>query len=96
MSHTVILDIKCKPGAGAQLLPMLLASLADTRAYEGCELVETYVDADDPDHIVLWEKWAARSNQEAYLAWRVETGMMEGLADIVTGPPTVVHLGSAD
>ena len=96
MSHTVILELTCNKGAGATLLPGVLASLADTRAYKGCELVETYVDADDPDHIILWEKWAERGNQEAYLNWRMETGMIEALAPLLAAPPKVVHLRNAD
>ena len=57
MSHTVILEFKCNEGVGPGFLEMLLGALADTRAFEGCENVETYTDADDPDRIVLWEKW---------------------------------------
>ena len=68
MSHTVILEFKCNEGVGPGFLEMLLGALADTRAFEGCENVETYTDADDPDRIVLWEKWATREDQEAYLA----------------------------
>ena len=56
MSHTVILEFKCNEGGGPGFLEMLLGALADTRAFEGCENVETYPDADDPDRIVLWEK----------------------------------------
>jgi heme oxygenase (mycobilin-producing) len=96
VSHTVMLDLKLNKGAGVEFLPGLLTSLAETRAYEGCELVETYVDADDPDHIVLWEKWAARTNQEAYISWRAESGMIEALAPILAEPLRIVHLGPAD
>lgn len=95
MSHTVILEIQCNKGAGAEFLPALLAGLPDTRAYEGCELVETYVDSDDPDRIVLWEKWATRENHAAYLNWRVETGMMDALGGFLAGPLRIVHLSPA-
>ncbi|GIR37137.1 MAG: hypothetical protein CM15mP49_25220 [Actinomycetota bacterium] len=37
------------------------------------------MDQDNPDRIILWEKWETRENYEAYLAWRTETGMFEGL-----------------
>ena len=55
MSLTVVLDFNCAEGKGPDFLAALLPALADTRAYEGCVLVETYVDADNPDTIVLWE-----------------------------------------
>ena len=96
MSHTVMLEIKCNKGAGAEFLPGVLASLAETRAYKGCELVETYLDAADPDRIVLWEKWAERANQEAYMNWRIESGMIEALAPVLAEPLRIVHLGAVD
>ena len=66
MSHTVVVEFPCAEGKGAQFLDALRAALPDTRGFEGCELVETYTHQDDPDKIVLWEKWAAKPNQEAY------------------------------
>jgi len=96
MSHTVVLEFNCAEGKGPEFLAALLPALADTRAYEGCELVETYVDADNPDTIVLWEKWAERANQESYLGWRMETGMMDAIGPMLAGPPRFVHLNAAD
>ncbi len=96
MSHTVILEINCKPGMGTAMMRGLLRSLADTRAYEGAELIEAYVDSDNPDRIVVWEKWASRAHQEAYLNWRTETGAMDSMADVVSEPPRFVHLTAAE
>ena len=96
MSHTVILEFKCNEGVGPGFLETLLGALADTRAFEGCENVEVYTDADDPDRIVLWEKWTNREDQEAYLAWRNETGMMEATASLMASPPRFVHLAAQD
>ena len=96
MSHTVMLEFPCKEGMGAQFVAGLLPALADTRAYEGCELVETYVSEDSPDHVVLWEKWAAKENQESYLNWRMETGMMDAIGPMLSGPPKITHLTAQD
>lgn len=96
MSHTTLVEFPCAAGKGAELLEILLPALADTRAYEGCEGVETYTDQDNPDLVVLWEKWAARSNQEAYLAWRVETGLLDVVGPLLGGDLRVVHLSAAD
>ena len=90
------MEFPCAPGKGAEFLEILLPALADTRAYEGCELVETYVDQDNPDLVMLWEKWAARENHEAYLAWRVETGMIDLIGPLMAGEPRFVHLSAAD
>jgi quinol monooxygenase YgiN len=96
MSHTVIVEFPCAPGKGPEFLSLLLTALADTRAYAGCKLVETYVDQDNPDLIVLWEKWAHRSNHEAYMAWRTETGMLGVIGPFLGGAPRFLHLNSAD
>jgi len=96
MSHTIIAEFPCAPGKGAEFLEILLSALADTRAYEGCELVETYVDQDNPDLVVLWEKWATRENHEAYMGWRMETGMLDAVGQFMAGEPRFVHLSSAD
>ena len=96
MSHTVMAEFPCAPGKGSELLSLLLPALADTRAFAGCLLVETYVDQDNPDLIVLWEKWADRSKQEAYMAWRVETGMLGLIGPFLGGAPRFLHLSTAD
>ena len=96
MSHTVYVEFNCQEGVGGTFLPGLLEALADTRAFEGCESVETYTDAENPDRIILWEEWAAREHQEAYLAWRAETGMMDQMAQIMASPPRFIQLTPHD
>lgn len=96
MSHTVILDLTVNAGTGESVIPMIIASLADTRARKGAELIEAYVDADNPDHLVIWEKWTTRADQESYLAWRIETGMPEMLAPLLAEPLRIIHLSPAE
>ena len=69
----------------------LAASLPDTRAYAGCKLVETYVDEDDPDTIILWEKWDERASQGTYMAWRGTQTPSPELAGALAAAPTFVH-----
>ena len=94
MSQTVHALFQCQPGKGAELLAILGSDqgLVATRAFEGCESIETYTDADNPDTIVLWEKFATRANHEAYLAWRIETGMIDMLGSILTSDLQVTYL----
>jgi quinol monooxygenase YgiN len=84
--QTVTLLFKCQPGKGADLLEAFTTALVDTRAFDGCVSVKTYVDADNRDTIILIEEWESRSQQEAYLTWRVESGMIEMLAPILAEP----------
>jgi quinol monooxygenase YgiN len=82
----VILFFKCQPGMGEGLLEAFSTALADTRAFDGCVSVETYVDGDNPDTIMLIEEWDSKAQQEAYLVWRVENGMIDMLAPILAEP----------
>jgi hypothetical protein len=91
MSQTTQIVFTCQAGKGADLLAFMGSDhgLVATRAFEGCESVEVYTDADNPDTIVLWEKWDTRANHEAYLGWRLgwrgeETGMSDMLGSIIS------------
>jgi quinol monooxygenase YgiN len=96
MSHTVLLELNCKEGTGTNVLKGLLVALGDTRAYDGAVAIEAYVDAGNPDCIMVWEKWETPAHQEAYMKWRMESGTMDGLADALEGPPRFVHLSPVD
>lgn len=68
MSHTVILELDFKPGLGAERLQSMLPALDDTRAHEGAQLIEAYIDADNPDRILVWQKWESRPTSRP--TWR--------------------------
>ena len=92
MSQTVHAVFACNEGLGAGLVETLKSALVDTRAFDGCESIEVYVDADKPDTVILWEKFATRAHHEAYLAWRVETGLLDMLAPILAEDLTITYL----
>ncbi len=96
MSHTVYVEFKCQEGKGAEFLEVLLPALEDTRAFDGCESIETFVYTENVDTVFLWERWRERSDQEAYLQWRVETGMLDLIGPFMAGPPAFVHLDPKD
>jgi quinol monooxygenase YgiN len=88
----VILVFKCQPGMGAGLLDVFTTSLADTRAFDGCISVETYVDADNPDTVMLIESWESKAQQETYLAWRIDNGMIDLLGPVLAEPLEMRYL----
>lgn len=92
MSHTVLIEIICVAGMGPEYVERLMPLLVDTRAFKGCELVDVYTDEDSPDTVFLWEKWATRSDQEAYLAWRTETGTLDEMGRYMAVDPRFIHL----
>ncbi len=88
----VTLRFPCQPGMGSVLLEGLAATLAETRSYDGCHSVEVFVDADNPDNVLLVEEWETRGHQEKYMEWRVSTGMIEMIQPILTAPVESLYL----
>ena len=87
----VTLLFKCQPGKGQELLAALTAALVDTRAYDGCISVDTYVDADNPDVVMLFEEWESRAQNERYMGWRMETGLVDMLMPILGAPLEIYY-----
>jgi quinol monooxygenase YgiN len=97
MSHHAVIELPCNPGQGSALVEFLSVALVDTRAFEGCELVEMYTDRDNPDQVILLEEWATSENYDAYLTWRIENGLMEALAPFMdTEALRILRLQSQD
>ncbi|MDA0261427.1 MAG: putative quinol monooxygenase [Proteobacteria bacterium] len=89
MTCLVILEATAKPGTGSALVETFRAILPDTRNKEGCESVEVTVSLDNPDQILLVERWASRAQYKAYLGWRKERGDLDTLAATLAGPPSI-------
>jgi quinol monooxygenase YgiN len=72
-----------------QLVETFGALLPDTRRRPGCQGVEVTTNLDDPDNLVLVERWATRKQYEDYLAWRQQRGDLDKLAAALAGPPSI-------
>lgn len=93
MAITVVLEMQVAPDRVDDFMSVMATALKDTRAREGCRSVVTLQDAENPGRFLLWEEWDSREHQERYLAWRqTPEGAIEGLAGVVTGPPTFSFL----
>ena len=74
------IDLQVDPEKLDEFLAMMREAAPDTRAREGCRLFDIYVDQDKPGHVVFFEIWDSKEHQQAYLAWRQETGFNAKLA----------------
>lgn len=92
MSHTVIAEFHCNEGKGAGFLEHMRIHLGDTRAFKGCQSIEVYTNAEHPDHVLLFEKWATPEDHGAYMKWRGANGMAEMLEPFMSGMPKITHL----
>jgi quinol monooxygenase YgiN len=73
-------------------LDILAHALPITRTYQGCRYVNTLVQTDDPNKIVLIQGWDSRAEQEAYIKWRQETGDLQKMVSTLSEPPLVEFL----
>ncbi len=68
------IDLQVDPEKVDEFLAVMIEAAPDTRARDGCRLFDIYVDQDNPGHVVFYEIWDSREQQEAYISWRQETG----------------------
>lgn len=78
MSVLITLEMPVKPEMLDDYLAILKEALVETREYEGCISVDTYVDR-ETSAVFLVEEWESAEHQQAYMAWRVETGLIEAV-----------------
>lgn len=86
MAVMISVEFKMKPEAAEAMLEGLKSSLPDTRAYEGCQDVKTYYE-EATHSLLLIEIWDSPAHQQAYINWRMETGMMDGLGEALAAEP---------
>ena len=84
MSVLVNLEIPVKKERIEDFFNYLRDILVDTRAYEGCIRLETYHEMEN-SKVLLIEEWEKIENQESYMQWRTETGLVEALTEFLDG-----------
>ena len=93
MSILVLVEMEAKSDAAEALKGSFASILPDTRAFDGCESISAHVNLDDPNQIVLVQRWTSREQYERYLEWRRGRGDIGNQATQLTRPPTIRHFG---
>ena len=84
MTVLAILDVRLRPETASEALDVLDDVLVATRAFAGCLGVEVVVQADDPEHVLVLERWESLEADAEYRAWRASEGR-SALAPYVLG-----------
>lgn len=81
MSTIAVITFRCNPDGRVALIDFLSGEegLSVTRAYDGAIGVQTLL-SNDSDDVVLYEEWESVEHQQAYVGWRVETGLADFLS----------------
>lgn len=88
---TVVAKLIAKPGKEEELLPMLKALLAPTRAEQGCINYDLHRSHEAPGTFIFTESWASKELWEAHMQspHLVEFGEKQGALteswDLFTG-----------
>jgi quinol monooxygenase YgiN len=96
MSIVTVLEISAADGKSDELIALLRQHLGDTRARQGCEWLTVHQDHDDPNKIVLIERWARRADDDAYREWRAGPGAIKDIGPLVGGPPSIRYFDDVD
>ena len=84
MSVMITLEMPVKPDMLDDYLNILKEALVETRAYKGCKSVTTLVDQ-ETSSVVLVEEWDSVEDQQAYITWRTETGLIDAVSPFMQG-----------
>ena len=68
----------------------------ETRAYDGCQGITGYLNADDGRTFVFVEYWETKDAFQRYLAWRTETGVLAQLSSVFEGAPNIRSFETVD
>ena len=84
MENLVIVSFPAKAETLNSLKEALKSALPDTRAFDGCISVDTYIEQ-STNTIHLIEDWKTLAHQQKYLEWRVKTGLLDMLDPLLDG-----------
>ncbi len=96
MTVMVHLEVTAKDGTGGDLVETFRQILPDTRAYDGFVDIVVHQNQDNPDNLVVIEKWETKAHYEKYLGWRQETGVLDQLVAACSGPPAIRYFDITD
>ena len=66
--------------------------LGVTRSWPGCKSIECYEVSDNPNKIIIWQKWENKESHESYVKHRHDEGSFDMLGEWVEGPPEISAL----
>ena len=66
--------------------------LGVTRGWKGSQLIECYESEDNPNQIIIWQKWDSKADHESYVKHRHDDGSFDFLGELISSPPEITSL----
>ncbi len=93
MTHvTIIGTVTAKPETRDELLSLLGAQVAPTRAEPGCMNYDFHIDATDPCCFVFYENWRSQTDLDAHLAMPHLVPLFSQLQRLLAKPVDIRYL----
>jgi len=89
MVHTVKANFRFKDQEKKEEFLAILKSsdgLGCTRQFDGCLSIECLCSNEDPNLIVIWQRWESQANHEAYFQYRKDHGLIDKLGEMLAEP----------
>jgi quinol monooxygenase YgiN len=96
MSVLVVVDLPAQPGKAEEIESFINAIVPDTRTFDGFEGITLHRDQEDPNHLLLLERWDSRAHHEKYLAWRTDRGDLATIVGLLAGAPTIRYFNDVE
>lgn len=84
MKTLAIAEFPARAGKFEELEAILRAALPDTRAFDGCISIQTYLHPESGTFTLI-EDWESPEHYARYLAWRMENGLGGMLDELLEG-----------
>ncbi|TNE32231.1 MAG: antibiotic biosynthesis monooxygenase [Alphaproteobacteria bacterium] len=84
MKTLVIAEFPAAKGKFEELEATLRSALPDTRAFDGCISIQTYLYP-ETETFTLIEDWESPEHYARYLTWRMENGLGDLLDNLLDG-----------
>ena len=81
--------LHARPASLAEVLALSREHVARSRPEPGCLEHGVSIDADDPNRLVFFERWADREAIDAHLRLPASRGFGKAVATLVDQPPTL-------
>ena len=66
MAIRIMVSMRAKPGKGTELAKARAPRAAEVRKEAGCEQFDLFQNTEDPDHLVLLERWTDQASLDAH------------------------------
>ena len=88
----IVAELTIMPDQIEDFLEYTVANLGICRGYPGNLAFDILISEAEPERVFFYEVWESQEAQQAYMAWRVETGDLTKLLSLLAGEPKFTAL----